>query len=119
MISLVLDGGRKRSRRSVELSAVEVPSAQHANGATTAALDARVDLVQALGELSGRQRAVLVLRYYADLSEAEVAAALNCSVGTVKSSASRALERLRQALGPAAANAAAEDTPEKARRTIP
>jgi DNA-directed RNA polymerase specialized sigma24 family protein len=39
---------------------------------------------------------VVVLRYWLDLSEAEAAAALNCSVGTVKSQASRALAALRQ-----------------------
>jgi RNA polymerase sigma factor (sigma-70 family) len=41
-------------------------------------------------------RAVIVLRYYGDLSAAEVADALGCSVGTVKTTASRALETLRK-----------------------
>ena len=45
--------------------------------------------------LTGRQRAVLVLRVYDDLPEARVARMLNCSVGTVKSAMSRALARLR------------------------
>ena len=50
---------------------------------------------RALASLPASQRAVLVLRYFHDCSEAEIAAALSCSVGTVKSRASRALQTLR------------------------
>ena len=50
----------------------------------------------ALQRLGPRQRAVIVLRYWLDLTEHETAAALNCSVGTVKSQASRALAALRR-----------------------
>jgi len=56
------------------------------------------ELSRALLALPRRQRAIVVLRHYADLSEKEVAAALDCSVGTVKSQNSRALVRLREAL---------------------
>jgi RNA polymerase sigma-70 factor (sigma-E family) len=58
--------------------------------------DERSALVAALQRLGPRQRAVIVLRYWLDLTEHETAAVLNCSVGTVKSQASRALATLRQ-----------------------
>jgi RNA polymerase sigma-70 factor (sigma-E family) len=58
--------------------------------------DERSALIAALRRLGPRQRAVIVLRYWLDLTEQETAAALNCSVGTVKSQASRALAALRQ-----------------------
>jgi RNA polymerase sigma-70 factor (sigma-E family) len=48
-----------------------------------------------LGTLPRRQRAVVVLRFYADMSEVDIAAALGCTVGTVKSTSSRALAKLR------------------------
>ena len=55
----------------------------------------RRDLWTALGRLPRRQRAAVVLRYYEGLSEAETAEVLGCTVGTVKSSTSRALAKLR------------------------
>jgi RNA polymerase sigma-70 factor (sigma-E family) len=56
--------------------------------------------LQALEELPPRMRAVVVLRWYEGLSEAETAEALGCSVGSVKSQASRGLARLRVLLDP-------------------
>lgn len=53
-------------------------------------------IVEALSQLPPRQRAVLVLRYFADQSESETASVLGCSVGSVKSAASRGLVRLRE-----------------------
>ncbi|GIF99304.1 hypothetical protein Cci01nite_43980 [Catellatospora citrea] len=58
----------------------------------------RVVLTRALATLAPRQRAVLVLRYYEDLSEADTAAAMGCSVGTVKSQTNLALTNLRRSL---------------------
>ncbi|WP_076263967.1 SigE family RNA polymerase sigma factor [Intrasporangium flavum] len=58
-------------------------------------VDDRTDLWRALERLPKRQRAVVVLRFYEDLSEAETAEIMQCSVGTVKSQASRALAKLR------------------------
>jgi len=56
----------------------------------------RAALRDALNQLGPRQRAVIVLRFWLDMSEAATAQALNCSVGTVKSQASRALATLRK-----------------------
>ena len=56
-------------------------------------------MLSAMDRLGTRQREVLVLRYWSDLSEAEIAAALGISRGTVKSTASRALDALELALG--------------------
>jgi RNA polymerase sigma-70 factor (sigma-E family) len=61
--------------------------------------DDTVELLDALSKLPYRQRAVLVLRYFADLTELEIAAELQCKPGTVKSLAARALQRLRKELG--------------------
>jgi len=55
--------------------------------------------VRVLLTLPPRQRAVLVLRYFDDMTETEVAELMGCSVGTVKSQASRALARLRTRSG--------------------
>jgi RNA polymerase sigma-70 factor (sigma-E family) len=102
LINLALDGAGKRSRRRRELDApdesalAQVPD--DASARALAGIDVRSELIDALGTLPPRQRAVLVLRYFEDLSEAQVAAALGCSIGTVKSSASRGLARLQAAL---------------------
>ncbi|MEV5504817.1 sigma-70 family RNA polymerase sigma factor, partial [Nonomuraea fuscirosea] len=56
----------------------------------------RLVLRSALARLTARQRAVLVLRYFEDLPEQEVAQVMGCSVGTVRSTAHRSLARLRE-----------------------
>jgi len=58
----------------------------------------RDEVFRALAALPVRQRTAVVLRYYADLSEAATAAAMDVSVGTVKSCVSRGLDRLRMVL---------------------
>jgi RNA polymerase sigma-70 factor (sigma-E family) len=54
------------------------------------------DLWRAIQQLPTKQRAVIALRYYEDLSEADIARTLGCSVGTVKSQASKAMAKLRE-----------------------
>jgi RNA polymerase sigma-70 factor (sigma-E family) len=63
-------------------------------GAETRA-DDRTDLWRALQRLPRRQRAVVVLRYFEDLTEADTARVLDCTVGTVKSQTSKAFAKLR------------------------
>jgi len=65
---------------------------------STGPVDDRELVRQALSCLPARQREVLLLRYYADFSEAEIAKHLGCAPGTVKSSAARALRALRDML---------------------
>jgi RNA polymerase sigma-70 factor (sigma-E family) len=80
----------------------EVPSSplpDHAGGDATAAVAGRDVLRRALLTLPPRQRAAVVLRFYEDLSEVDTAAALGCSVGTVKSQTAKGLARLRAQLG--------------------
>jgi RNA polymerase sigma-70 factor (sigma-E family) len=89
---LAVDQWRSRKRRPEVLVDVEQPG--QLDG--TDALDLRRALIEALAMLPPRQRAVLVLRYWEQLSEAESAEILGCSIGTVKSTASRGLARLRE-----------------------
>jgi RNA polymerase sigma-70 factor (sigma-E family) len=64
----------------------------------------RMQLWPHVKSLPPRQRAVIVLRYYEDLTEQEIADVLGCSRGTVKSTAHRGLNSLRAALGPGRAD---------------
>jgi RNA polymerase sigma-70 factor (sigma-E family) len=83
----------RRSRRETALPpGWDVPAPDPPDGAE------RDRTLQALRALPPRQRAVVVLRWYEDLSEAEIAEALGCSRGTVKSQSSRALRTLRRLL---------------------
>jgi RNA polymerase sigma-70 factor (sigma-E family) len=82
---------RRRPEEPLPAESAHAASADHA-----AALADRDLLLRALSELPPRQRAVLVLRYFADLSEAQTADIMGCTVGAVKSQASRGLTRLRR-----------------------
>ncbi|GAA4506009.1 hypothetical protein GCM10023191_062550 [Actinoallomurus oryzae] len=83
---------RRRWRGEIPTSAP--PDTVDARDAMGAA-DSRALLWEALARLPRGQRAVLVLRFFEDLSEARVAEILDCSVGTVKSQTSKALAKLR------------------------
>jgi RNA polymerase sigma-70 factor (sigma-E family) len=87
---------RRRSTQEI----VALPATDPAGPDETEAVADRERLADALAELPPRMRAVLVLRYAEDLSEAATAEALGCSVQTVKSQTSRGLARLRALLGP-------------------
>lgn len=85
--------------------------------AQTGHIDDRQSLIGALAALPKRQRAVIVLRYAWDMSEMQVAEVLGCSVGTVKTQASRGLTRLRAQLGDVWYADAADGLPVSARRS--
>jgi len=83
-----------RRERPYENVEPPTPASSHESGVVQ-----RQTLWAAVQLLPLRQRAVIVLRYYEDLSEAQIAEALDCSTGTVKSQASAALANLRRTSG--------------------
>ncbi|MEV4507888.1 SigE family RNA polymerase sigma factor [Dactylosporangium sp. NPDC049525] len=89
LMSAWLDERRRPWRR--ESSTDRLPD----RTAAAADADRRLDVLSLLAGLPPRRRAVLVLRYFCDLSVEETAQALGCSEGTVKSQSARALETLR------------------------
>jgi RNA polymerase sigma-70 factor (sigma-E family) len=84
-----------RRRKVDEYPTEQLPEGPAGRDAT-ADLDLHDALWTALSGLPNKQRAMVVLRYYEDLSEAETAEVLGVSVGTVKSTTSRALTKLRE-----------------------
>jgi RNA polymerase sigma-70 factor (sigma-E family) len=96
MHNIVIDQWRSRQRgpREQELSASHDRSDPR-SGDRMAAVELRPALLAALGTLSAQQRSIVVLRYFDDRGEAEVADLLSVSIGTVKSTASRAVAQLR------------------------
>ena len=83
----------RRPRSISFVSTAELPESPHQD--QSAQTELKILLRHALSALSPRQRAVLYLRYYEDLPEAEIAARLGCSIGTVKRHTHDALKRLR------------------------
>lgn len=82
-----------RRRRLQEYPTDELPDQAVADHATSS--DLQETLRRAVGRLPRRMRAVVMLRYYEDMTEAEVAEALGVSLGTVKSTVARAVAKLR------------------------
>ena len=100
--SAVLNGCRSVLRRRLVArrheSRIAAPARPDTDAA--AAFEQRTELIDAFRTLPRRQREVLALRYYLDLSVAEVAATLRISEGAVRSTASRGLDALARALPP-------------------
>jgi RNA polymerase sigma-70 factor (sigma-E family) len=97
LVNLARDRWRRSTRRVTEQELTDVHATTGRDPADT--IVDRDALRQALADLPRRQREVMVLRFFADLSVAETAATLRMSEGTVKAHTSRAVARLRQALG--------------------
>jgi RNA polymerase sigma-70 factor (sigma-E family) len=93
--NLALDSLRARTRAHRRNERIRASS-----DAAAPAIDARLDLYAALEKLPRRQRQTVVLRYLGDLSEAQTADLLGCSVGSVKTHASRGLAALREVMTP-------------------
>jgi RNA polymerase sigma-70 factor (sigma-E family) len=103
LYNLAADGWRRRGVARHWQPVVAAPE-ERADG--TDAVDIRDTLVRLLAQLPPRQRVVVVLRYWEQLSEAETAAFLGCSRGSVKAAASRGMSRLRELASAPAAEAA-------------
>ncbi|MFZ0039767.1 MAG: SigE family RNA polymerase sigma factor [Solirubrobacteraceae bacterium] len=107
LVNLARDAARRRQRRVREVLIDEThhPGDRRRSVAERSAADhadrllGRESVLVALAALPERQREVIVLRFYADLSVADTAAAMGASQGTVMSYTSRALSRLRELLG--------------------
>ena len=102
LYTVTIDRWRWRSRRAPENLGITHDRASTEDTGSDA--DRRVIVSAALARLTARQRQVLVLRFYEDLTEAQTAHAMRCSVSTVKSQTRLALQRLRE-LAPELADA--------------
>ncbi|MFJ8661062.1 SigE family RNA polymerase sigma factor [Streptomyces sp. NPDC093795] len=108
---------RLRRKRVVHLLTPVLPeSVRHTSAGHAEAVERRTSLLAALADLTARQRAVMVLRYWEDLTEAEIASVLDCSIGTVKTHARRGLAALRAHPGLVTASLPPLPAPSGARR---
>jgi len=114
VLTTYLDGFRRRRRWA---AIRHLTGASEATGAHDVATDARLDVAAALAVLSPRERTCVVLRYYDDLTVAEIAATLALSDGAVKRYLSDGVHRLEPALGSLAGDLTSGDLPEP--ETIP
>jgi RNA polymerase sigma-70 factor (sigma-E family) len=98
--SAVLNGSRSvlRRRSVARRHEARVVTSKGPDADAAVLFEQRTELIEAFRALSARQREVLALRYYVDLSVAEVAATLHISEGTVRSTASRGLDALARIL---------------------
>jgi RNA polymerase sigma-70 factor (sigma-E family) len=101
MVNLHISRWRRLRRETLVHAVPDGPADEVADGVLE-----RAPLWQALSALPPKQRAVIVLRYYEDLTEAQIADVLGVSPGTVKSQASKAMTTLRRRLAADAADAA-------------
>jgi RNA polymerase sigma-70 factor (sigma-E family) len=88
-----VQGAKSTNRETIEFD--EHEDARHEQNLSL--IDTRSEITWLLGTLTRNQRAVIVLRYFEDLSEQEIADQLGWPIGTVKSTASRAIDRLQRA----------------------
>ncbi|WP_405149158.1 SigE family RNA polymerase sigma factor [Sphaerisporangium sp. NBC_01403] len=95
---IIVNGAISRARRRAILRIIPMHTPPERSAQETD-VDLRHMLMDTLRALPPRQRAVIVLRYWEDLSETQTAEVLGCSAGTVKSQASKALAKLRLAIG--------------------
>jgi len=103
LVNLAIDSSTERSSRSrVEIYGGDedplVHVADREGEGQLLQIEARSEILGLLARLPLRQRAVIVLRYFEDLSEADIATQLDWPIGTVKSTASRALESMQRTL---------------------
>jgi len=96
---ILINASKSRLRRRRVSEQPAATAREAAVSDPTASVDERSALLSALQELPPRQRAVVVLRYLEDLTDAQAGALLGCSASTVRSQAARALAKLRSSGG--------------------